>query len=163
MRHLITLVFTLTALGLWAQNPSTMERVEAAKIALITERLELTPEQAEKFWPIYREFSEQQRNLRKEFNNLRTNHNPQTASEEENQKMLEMGMQIKERQLGLERTYSERMQQVITTRQLMSLRKAEDDFKEMLMKRIREQQGQRDQMRQDRIRNNDNMQRKRNN
>ena len=163
MRHLITLVLTLTALGLRAQNPSTMERVEAAKIALITERLELTPEQAEKFWPIYREFSEQQRNLRKEFNNLRTNHNPQTASEEENQKMLEMGMQIKERQLGLERTYSERMQQVITTRQLMSLRKAEDDFKEMLMKRIREQQGQRDQMRQDRIRNNDNMQRKRNN
>lgn len=163
MRHLITLVLTLTSMGLWAQSPSTMERVEAAKIALITERLELTPEQAEKFWPIYREFSEQQRNLRKEFNNLRTNHNPQTASEEENQKMLEMGMQIKERQLGLERTYSERMQQVITTRQLMSLRKAEDDFKEMLMKRIREQQGQRDQMRQDRIRNNDNMQRKRNN
>ncbi|MEQ8583032.1 MAG: hypothetical protein RIC30_11155 [Marinoscillum sp.] len=163
MRQLITLVFILTSIGLWAQSPSTMERVEAAKIALITERLELTPEQAEKFWPIYREFSEQQRTLRKEFNDLRTNHNPQTASEEENKKMLEMGMQIKERQLGLERTYSERMQQVITTRQLMSLRKAEDDFKEMLMKRIREQQGQRDQMRQDRMRNNDNMQRKRNN
>lgn len=158
-----TFLLTTLAYLAMAQGPSAIERVEAAKIALITERLELTPEQAEKFWPIYREFSERQRNLRDEFNQLRSTHNPQAASEEENKKMLERGLQIKERQLDLERTYADRMQQVITNRQLMNLRKAEDDFREMLIKRMRDQQLQRDQIQQERQRNNDNMQRKRNN
>lgn len=147
----------------WSQNQTAIQKVEAAKIALITERLELTPEQAEKFWPIYREYSQNQRNLRQEFQQLKSNYNPKTASEEDNRKMLEKGMNIKERQLGLEKSYTERMQQVISSRQMMSLRKAEDDFRQMLMQRVREQHHNQDKTNQDRLRNNQNMQRKRNN
>lgn len=153
-------------LGSWAcvyaQSEETLEKIEAAKIALITERLDLTPEQAEKFWPVYKEFTNKQLELRNEFQQLRKKHDPKTATEEENKRMLERGMNIKERQLELERTYAERMQQVITTRQLMSLRKAEGDFREMLMQRVRQQQRQREQLRQDRMRNNDNNRRKQN-
>ncbi|MEQ9466511.1 MAG: hypothetical protein RLN88_03815 [Ekhidna sp.] len=143
MKRLFILLATISWLGLSAQSPEAMEKIEAAKIALITERLELTPEQAEKFWPIYREFGKQRQDIRRDFDQARKNFDPNKASEEENKKMLEMATQVKERQLKLEQEYADRILKVITTRQLNNLRKAENDFKEMLLKRIRAQQMQR--------------------
>lgn len=164
MKKLIMIIGLLTAgLAVAAQTQETLDKIEAAKIALITERLDLTPAQAEKFWPIYKEFTNRQLELRDEFQQLRRGHDPGKATEEENQRMLELGMQIKERQLDLEKSYSQRLQQVITTRQLMSLRKAESDFREMLMERVRQQQRQREQLRRQRMQNDENMQRKRTN
>lgn len=160
-------LFTLLMLAVLtlasAQRPETREKIEAARIALITERLNLSPEQAQRFWPVYNEYNQKRHDLQREFQQLRGSFDPQKASEEENRKMLEAGMKVKERQLELERTYAERMQQVISTQQLLSLRKAEDDFREMLMQRIRDQQRQREQMQNDRMRNNDAIQKKRNN
>ena len=153
----------LSALGVSAQNQAALQKIEAARIALITERLELTPEQAEKFWPIYREYSDKQREVRKEFQELKQNFDPGQASEEESQKILDQGYQIKERLLELDRTYSQRMQQIVSTRQLMNLRKAEEDFRNMLMKRIREENLQRRRTENDRQRTYDHMQQRRNN
>ncbi|HCX21504.1 MAG TPA: hypothetical protein DHN29_06285, partial [Cytophagales bacterium] len=87
---------------------------------------------------------------------------PSKATEEQNKQMLEEGMKIRERQLNLEKTYAQRMQEVITTRQLMSLRKAEDDFKEMLIKRIKEQQQQLQELQNQRQRNGENMRQRKN-
>lgn len=149
---LITLLLVIGGFGI-AQHPGkgpgpnneAMEKIEAARIALITERLELTPEQAEKFWPIYREFGQKRQESRQAFDQARRNFDPNQASEEENKRMLEMANQVKEQQLNLEREYSERILKVITTRQLNNLRKAENDFKEMLLRRIRTEQMKRQQ------------------
>ncbi|MEQ8471815.1 MAG: hypothetical protein RIC35_11545 [Marinoscillum sp.] len=162
MKNLLTIILLAVGFTTLGQSPETLEKLEAAKIALITERLELSPEQAERFWPIYRQFADEQRELRTEFQQLRQNHDPKKASEQENQKMLEQGMRIKERQLEMEKSYTQRMQEVISTRQIMSLRKAEADFKDMLIKRIRQQQQQRDEMRNQRMRNNESMRQRKN-
>ena len=58
-------------------------------------------------------------------------------------------MDGKQRQLNLETKYSDRLMDVINTRQLMALKKAEDDFRAMIIRRIeqrKQQQLQRDQM-----------------
>ncbi|WP_258105118.1 hypothetical protein [Marinoscillum sp. MHG1-6] len=157
---LFTLIL-LVSFGAIGQDQSAMEKIEAAKIALITERLELTPEQAEKFWPIYREYAEQQKQLKSEFQELKKNFDPNNATEEENKKILEQGQQLKQKRLNMERTYTERMQQVVTTRQLMNLRKAEDDFREMLIRRIREQNQDRQRLQEKRQRNDEQMQQRR--
>jgi hypothetical protein len=59
--------------------------------------------------------------------------------------------------VDLEKTDSDRMVKVINTRQLMSLRKAEDDFKAMLMERVRQRERNRE-----RLRNNQDLQEQRN-
>lgn len=157
---LLTTILGLTLYWANAQNQQVIDKIEAAKIALITERLELTPDQAEKFWPIYREYGEKQLDLKREFQELKRNFDPKAASEAENRNILEKGHQMKERQLNMDRNYSERMQQVVSSRQMMHLRKAEDDFREMLMQRIRQQNMQ--QQRQENIRErNDNQMKQR--
>lgn len=127
---------------------SVNDKIEARKIALITQRLELTPEQATKFWPIYQELSQKQKDIRRDFQLQRRNFDPKTASDEEMKKMIDLGLKVKERQLGLEREYSERMRQVITNRQMVNLRRAEEEFRQRLLERIQKQRQNAQQQRQ---------------
>ena len=41
------------------------ERIHAVKIALITERVNLSPAQAESFWPVYNKYDNEARTLRR--------------------------------------------------------------------------------------------------
>jgi hypothetical protein len=62
-RFLLLLSFTVSFLISVAQNG---ERLEALKIAYITKRLDLSPEEAQKFWPIYNQYAEELKQTRKE-------------------------------------------------------------------------------------------------
>lgn len=136
------LVFSGTLLT--AQSKEALEKIESARIALITERLELTPEQAEKFWPLYREYSEKRKELRQEFMDARQSVDRKDMTEEESKMLLNKGLELKERQLNIDRTYAERLTRVISTQQLLQLRKAEDDFRRMLLERLERRRDQRE-------------------
>ena len=141
-----------------AQDAANLKRIESAKIGLITERLGLSPDQAERFWPLYKEFSQERAVIRKDFVEAKRNHDPSTATEEENQQLIAMGMEVKQQELNLEKTYSDRLLQVISSRQLVQLRKAEDDFRRMILRKIQERQ----QIERVRQRNNDRINQQRN-
>ncbi len=148
MKKIITLLLLLLAIRAFPQSQEVLDKIESAKIALITQRLELSPEQAERFWPIYREYSEKQREIHQDFQQLKRNYRPNTATEEESKALIDRGLEIKEQMISLDKQYSERMLNVINNRQLLKLREAENDFRQQLMRRLKEQrERQRDQFR----------------
>lgn len=60
-RVLVLLFSVLLALPAFAQNKkqeekSFKERIEATKVAYFTEKIGLTPEEAQRFWPVYYKF-----------------------------------------------------------------------------------------------------------
>ncbi|MFT4738011.1 MAG: uncharacterized DUF497 family protein [Cyclobacteriaceae bacterium] len=120
-----------------AQTSETLNKIETAKIALISSRLQLSPEQAQQFWPIYNEYFNKQKEARMVYNDARKMIDPKKASEEENKRLLELGLEVKENQLAIERNYSGKMLNVISSRQMMELRGAESDFRKMLVERVR--------------------------
>ena len=135
------------------QDVSAREKIETARIALITERLGLSPEQAQKFWPLYNEFRQKNEGLKKEYESARNEIDPKTASDDDKRRLLNLGLKLKEQKVDLEKDYSQRMLRIITAQQLMSLRKAEDDFRRMILEQLQKrrlQQGRRNQIR-DRI------------
>lgn len=144
-------------------SPEARQKIQAARIALISDRLGLSPDQAEKFWPVYREFSEKRRETRRDFIQTRRKHDPKKASEEDNRRLVQMGLEVKQRELNLEKEYSERLLRVIDNRQLISLKKAEDDFRQMIIRRIDQQRNAQDRREQLRNRNQDQLERRRNN
>lgn len=133
---LFALLVLLAAGPLAAQSKEAMKKIEAARIALITERLELSPEQAEKFWPIYREYNEKRRELRAELRDAKRDVRPAELTEEQSRALMNLAMEIKQSELKLERDYSDRLQSVITNRQLLRLKNAEQDFHKMLLQRL---------------------------
>jgi hypothetical protein len=119
------------------QDPKTLEKINALRIAYISEKLGLTTDQAEKFWPVYREFSDKRRDLRQELIAARKDLK-QGQDPEKDAKLMKLGLDLKQRELDLEKTYSDRLLKVITAQQILSLRKAEGDFQQMIRDQIQQ-------------------------
>lgn len=163
-RLLFTILFLGSVIVAEAQSNDARQKIESAKIALISERLGLSPEDAQQFWPIYNEYSKKRRENHLEFTKARKGFNPETATEQETQDMLKLGRRVKEKQLNLEREYSDRMLKVLDSKQLMSLQNAEREFKKMLLNRLDQRRvQQRNSNEQIRRQNNERMRNKRNN
>ncbi len=143
---IVVFILTLTTSLVFSQRPGlnrSKGQIEAARIGLITERLGLTPKQAEKFWPLYKEFGDKRRQLMEEFRKQRESFDAVNATEEQRKEMLKLDFERKQQGLDLEKEYSEKFLSVISTQQLINLRKAEGDFREMLFQRIQKRHKQR--------------------
>jgi len=150
---MLMLLVSSTAL---AQGQSAQDKIAAARIALINERLALTPAEAEKFWPLYREYSDQRQLLKREYLDARRQYRAEGMSEEESKRLLQIGLALKEKELDLDKQYTKRLNTVISNRQLIALRKAEDDFRKMLLERLQERREHRERLNNRRQRRNDN-------
>ncbi len=120
------------------QDPQVQEKIKNLRIAYISDKLGLTPDQAEKFWPVYREFSDQRRGIRQEMIEARKQiktDNPDPAKQEE---LVKLGLTLKQRELDLEKTYSERLLRVISAQQILNLRKAEGDFQRIVLEQVQQ-------------------------
>lgn len=150
---LIIGILAFIGTGLFAQNPKAKEKIESARIGFITERLGLTPQQAERFWPLYNEFRERNRAAATDFNSFRSTIDVNEMTDEQSQRLVELDLQLKQRRLDLEKEYSKRMLGVISNQQVASLKRAERDFRDILRRRI--QQARQQQLRQKRMQNRD--------
>jgi len=137
----------------WAQtrtlNGNAKSKLEAARIAMITERLNLSPAQAEKFWPLYNQFAQERRTMQKQALQSRKGIDMQNLTEEQSKKLVRAHLKLKQDKLDLENKYATKINNVISARQMVALRKAEDDFRKMILNRLemrKRQQMQRDQM-----------------
>ena len=120
------------------RDPRAREKIEATRIGMITNRLALTPAQAEKFWPIYREFSEKRMDLRKEFKSEQDKVKPESVTPEQQKRLVELGLNLKQKELDLEKTYSGKLLGVISADQMLNLRAAERDFHRMIINQLQQ-------------------------
>ncbi|MFY0652056.1 MAG: hypothetical protein JXQ96_08495 [Cyclobacteriaceae bacterium] len=139
---LVLALLLMGAVDTHAQSGDAMRKLNAAKIGLITERLGLSPQQAEKFWPVYQEYAQKKREIKASLIEVKNGYNRETATEEDTRRAIKRGREIKQRKLDLEQEYSDRMLEIIDGRQLMSLQRAEDDFKAMLLRRLEQRNNQ---------------------
>lgn len=114
------------------------ERVEALRIAYISERLQLTPDEAKMFWPVYNKLEAEVKELRKKYRIRDEEEDMETMSEEEAEKKLNELIAFKEAQLNLAKKYQTELKKVLPSKKVLLLYRAEEDFKRELLKRIRE-------------------------
>lgn len=154
MRNLLTILafsfFLIPALS-WAQeeddpsqapDPKGKEKIQAARVAYLTDQLGLTPEEAEKFWPVYREFSDRRLELRKQYREAKKNPDPNKSAEENERNLVELHLKLKQQEVDLEKDYSARLLKVISAQKLRELPEAENRFRQMILKTIQRRQMQ---------------------
>lgn len=153
MKSIITLllgfVFVASAMAQdvdeQVKDPKAQEKIRAARIAYITEKLGLTPAEAEKFWPIYNEFDQKRRELRLQNKDLRRNPDPNKSQEEIEKAAIAQQHQFRQKELDLEKDYSGRLLNVISAKKVMALPRTEKDFRDLLLRRMQQQQSIREQ------------------
>ena len=125
-----------------AQEETKHERLESARVAFITQRVDLKPDQAQKFWPVYNEFSDKRKEIKKALRKLRTGDIPADVSEEELKADIRKMMDYKQKELNLEKEYFDKFLTVISAKQVVQLIKAEKDFMVAIYKRLAEKDKQ---------------------
>lgn len=63
---LIASFFLFNLLTLQAQPGERSEKVESLRIAFITKQLQLTPDEAKGFWPVYNQYDKEMRDIMRE-------------------------------------------------------------------------------------------------
>ena len=114
-------------------------RVESARIAFITDRLALTPQQAEKFWPVYNQYTGEVRTLRKQNRDQRGGQpNIDGKGDDQARQQLDDELDQQQAMLDLRRRYNAAFLKVISAAQVASLYEAERDFRKQLQQRMQE-------------------------
>jgi hypothetical protein len=121
----LTLAGTVAATSLEAQAgmPNTAQdeieltraNVQTRRQEIVQSMMELTPEQGEKFWPVYREYRNEAAKLgdqRLEFMERFANQ-AATMSDEQAKKLLDDWFKLRERQLDLQKKYAGRFRKVL--------------------------------------------------
>lgn len=139
MKTLLTFLIVLISFSSFAQKDKH-ERIKALKTAFLTEALELSSKEAQAFWPIYNEHSDQlhdlyERERREVKDKLKSAEN---MSESTYETLLETHLTIDESKMSLRRTLVENLEGVISKKKVLKLFKAEDDFRKKLIKEYRD-------------------------
>ncbi|MCB0770866.1 MAG: hypothetical protein KDC00_10730 [Flavobacteriales bacterium] len=118
-----------------------MKEIEAQRSAYITAALSLTPEEAQRFWPLFNEMSDKRQALRKEDRELHRSlvKGGKDPTEAEAEVILERSLTIRARELDLERAYTERFKKAIGAVKTVKLDKAERDFHREVLRKYKEQ------------------------
>jgi hypothetical protein len=113
-----------------ANNADKHSKIEAIHVAFLTDRLNLTPEEAQKFWPVYNNYQHEMDDL---FQQKRKNRNINKDNPEE---ALTADLALDGKVLDTKVKYQKAFQRVISAQKVLALYRAETDFREFLMKQL---------------------------
>ena len=141
---LLTGIFLILNFISTAQNKDghkeRMEKYRAEKVSFITTRLDFTPEEAQKFWPIYNEMEKERweaQKLRRELE-LKVEDAEENLSDKEVIKLTRefSGSMQKEGELLVE--YNEKLLEVLSPQKVLKLYKTENEFRMYMIKKYRD-------------------------
>ena len=126
----------------WAQPGKSSEKIRALKVAYITEKLELSTSEAEKFWPIYNKFDISSHQLRREMKKkMRSFFNPESemreVTNEEAKDLISSKLKMDKKLLQLEEQFLKDVEKIISPQKMLKLQIAEMEFGRKLMRRYR--------------------------
>lgn len=130
-KSIITLFILFLSVASFSQNDrqEKEDKIKALKIAYLTENLDLSTTEAQKFWPIYNTYEEQQQSLRSEYHNKKRDINIDALTETEAQKLLGELEALNAKRNSINDNYMLALKKVLTSKQILLLKNTEDNFK----------------------------------
>jgi len=132
------LLFAVLSFNSFAQGGDKKDKIEALRVAFITEHLDLTSEESQKFWPLYNEYQDKLKAARKEFKAQKGTF----ASDKEAQDFLDAELLLKQRELSLYKEYYDKFKKVLPVKKVAHLRQAEEEFKKVLIGHLKDKPNQ---------------------
>jgi hypothetical protein len=117
------------------------KRIEAMRIAFITQRLNLTSEEAQQFWPVYNQFTEKMQQIK----GAKTDTPLDDMSDADAEKMILAEFDKEAKELELKKEYYQKLKKVLPVRKVAKLYRSERDFKQELVKYLKEAREERKQ------------------
>lgn len=132
MRRILIFLLLAVSCHLMAQTEGrprlekARQKVETMRVAFISDKLNLSTDEAQRFWPIYNEYKDEEKQIRVD---RRPDKMPEEMTEKEAEQFIIDRFSSQERQLALDRKYYAKLKEVISVKKIAILYQAENEFK----------------------------------
>jgi hypothetical protein len=122
-----------------AMSDETKEKFYAQKVAFITDKLALTPSEAQVFWPIYNEYQAKKNliNDERRKNNMYLKENQDNLSDKELEPLCDKFVSFDKQESDLQIEYNKKFKATLPIKKVVKLYQAEFQFKGYLLRQIR--------------------------
>lgn len=141
----LSILFLLFLLPFYSRSQESRseieEKMEANKVAWLTTKLDLNPDEAKVFWPIYNDLVREQRALRSErfqkMISFRKIKEIDDLSDSEIQTLILNDFDFKQRDLDIEKKYYNRFKSRLSSKIVGKFYRAQESYKKELLKQYR--------------------------
>ena len=140
----ILIILMLPVIRVAAQNPN-LEKLNNYKIGFFTKRLNLTSEEAEKFWPVYNEYQGKRNLIQLEKLKINRNFNQNGSTLSDNQ-LVEMGDKYVDclvQESALAVAFHKKLREVLSPSKVIMYYQAENQYKAQLLNELQNVKQQR--------------------
>ncbi|MBE7628927.1 sensor of ECF-type sigma factor [Tenacibaculum piscium] len=139
---LVFLIFFGFFSGKAQSKKGNYEKIRTYKIAYLTEKLNLTDAETKKFWPIYHQYDQKMRLLRKEKRfifkkKLLNTGQIDEISEKESKEILEKIQRINKQEYEMRTLFYHQISKVISFKKILRLQVSEHNFNRKLMRKLK--------------------------
>jgi hypothetical protein len=143
---ILTTIIIMSCSNLFAQK---FEKVKALKTAFITDRLDLSSDEAEKFWPVYNQYEKELHQLQVVermtiLDQIAEKGGVSKMTEKESADLLQKILDLNEKINLKEKNKYLALKKVISSQKILKLIKVEESFKRELFKLLQEQRNKKD-------------------
>ena len=122
-------------------TPISRKEFRARQAAFLGEKAQLTTEEASAFFPVYFELQDKKKDINEEIRKkIRTCKN-QELTDKDYEEMVDLWIQVRERQNDLEYEYAKRFKKILPAKKLFNLMHAEMRFHRNMMKIMHNKKG----------------------
>ncbi len=117
------------------------ERFEAWKVAYYTQKLNLTPDEAKLFWPVYNQFSGDRKKIRDKMRleRMEMKINFEEMKDEEVEALLDEMVAGRQSELDLYKRYINEFRKVLPPKKVALLMRVEQNFKQEVLRAMSDQ------------------------
>ncbi len=138
MRTLLFATFLVLSITSFSQD-HRYDQIQALKVSFITQKVDLSPQQAQEFWPIYNQMSAEIEALRAKRKSAFKAGQQQlkSQSDEQIEALIQLKFQTEEKELIIRKAYHNKFKAVLEMHQIAELYIAEKEFKRHLIERLK--------------------------
>ncbi|AXT19652.1 sensor of ECF-type sigma factor [Flavobacteriaceae bacterium AU392] len=139
MKRILPILCLLITLNAFSQRDSKdrYEKLKALRVSYITERLDLTTQEAEKFWPIYNKYEEKLHKLRDELRSIIKTNRDNTLDEKLSAELVTMHIKTEETKAALLKTLVSDLKPILSSEKIWKLIRSEEGFRRKLIEQYR--------------------------
>ena len=130
--------------GLHAQNrrgdnPEMFEKMKAEKISFFTSKLDLTPAEAQSFWPVYNEYEKKRFDIKRQIHEFERMPDEQFAklSDSEIEKLTNDYIGSFENEAVLLKDYNKQFLKILPKKKVLMMYRTENEFRSHLIREFR--------------------------
>ncbi len=137
MKNLITIALLWLSVYGYTQNAPQKAKIESMKIGFITEKLQLTPEEAQVFWPVYNQYESERKAIRE--STLGKYKDDGIKLEEMNDQQADQlindHIAFRSKEVELQKKYVAEFKKVLPVKKVAKLMTIEEQFKKQLLEK----------------------------